>query len=81
MNKLLQNILFQKPTDCKYCGMLSCGMLGATYTCVNEKSNCYFVYPVNALKSVYFMKKTRTPNVKTLFKQHRMANNGFLFDK
>nr|DAI59698.1 MAG TPA: hypothetical protein [Caudoviricetes sp.] len=27
-----------------------------------------------ALKSAYFMKKTRTPNVKTLFKQHRHRN-------
>nr|DAK93059.1 MAG TPA: hypothetical protein [Caudoviricetes sp.] len=26
MNKSLQDKLFQKPTDCKYCEMLSCGV-------------------------------------------------------
>lgn len=60
VNKLLQNKLFQKPTDCKYCEMLSCGVLGATYTCVNEKSNCYLVYPVIRPKECRFYEKDKS---------------------
>lgn len=60
MNKLLRDKLFQKPIDCKYCEMLSCGVLGATYTCVNEKSNYYFIYPVISCKDCKFYEKDKS---------------------
>lgn len=66
MNESLRDKLFQKPIECKYYEMLSCGVLGATYTCVNEKSNCYLIYPVICPKECRFYGKDETIQHETL---------------
>lgn len=75
MNKSLQDKLFQKPTDCKYCEMLSCGIIGATHTCVNEKSNCHLDYPVICLKECGFYEKD-----KSIYSMKHFEINNISFD-
>lgn len=44
-SKNLRDILFGKPSDCKYCCGVSAGVMGVHYACMNEKYKGYLMQP------------------------------------